>query len=100
MKKKYEIIIDYIEKLAEKNELKQGERLPPIRALVDKFECNKSTILRAYKELEMNHRIYSIPKSGYYLVEKNCEENIENDIIDFSLVVPDARLIPYKEFNH
>ncbi|WP_017210323.1 PLP-dependent aminotransferase family protein [Clostridium beijerinckii] len=100
MKKKYEIIIEYIEELAEKNELKQGQRLPPIRTLVDKFECNKSTIIRAYKELEMNHRIYSIPKSGYYLVENNSEENEENGIIDFSLVVPDSRLLPYKEFNH
>lgn len=100
MKKKYEIIIDYIEKLVEKNELKQGQRLPPIRTLVDKFECNKSTVIRAYKELEINHRIYSIPKSGYYLVEKNNDENIENGIIDFSHVVPDSRLLPYKEFNH
>lgn len=100
MKKKYEIIIEYIEELAERNELKQGQRLPPIRTLVDKFECNKSTIIRAYKELEMNHRIYSIPKSGYYLVENNSEENDENGIIDFSLVVPDSRLLPYKEFNH
>lgn len=100
MKKKYEIIIEYIEELAERNELKQGQRLPPIRTLVDKFECNKSTIIRAYKELEMNHRIYSIPKSGYYLVENNSEENEENGIIDFSLVVPDSRLLPYKEFNH
>lgn len=100
MKKKYEIIIEHIEKLVENNELKQGQRLPTIRALVDKFECNKSTIIRAYKEMEMNHRIYSIPKSGYYLVEKNNEENIENEIIDFSLVVPDSRLLPYKEFNH
>jgi len=100
MKKKYEIIIEYIEELAERNELKQGQRLPPIRTLVDKFECNKSTIIRAYKELEINHRIYSIPKSGYYLVENNSEENAENGIIDFSLVVPDSRLLPYKEFNH
>lgn len=100
MKKKYEIIIEYIEELAEKNELKQGQRLPPIRTLVDKFECNKSTIIRAYKELEINHRIYSIPKSGYYIVENNSEENEENGIIDFSLVVPDSRLLPYKEFNH
>ncbi|MZK49227.1 PLP-dependent aminotransferase family protein [Clostridium beijerinckii] len=100
MKKKYEIIIEYIEELAEKNELKQGQRLPAIRTLVDKFECNKSTVIRAYKELEINHRIYSIPKSGYYLVENNSEENAESGIIDFSLVVPDSRLLPYKEFNH
>jgi DNA-binding transcriptional MocR family regulator len=100
MRRKYEIIIDYIEKLVEKNELKQGERLPPIRTLVDKFDCNKSTIIRAYKELEAKHKIYSIPKSGYYLVEKSKEGINENINIDFSKVVPDSRLLPYKEFNH
>jgi len=100
MKKKYEIIIEYIEKLVEQNELKQGERLPAIRTLVGKYDCNKSTIIRAYKELETNHKIYSIPKSGYYLVEKNNESNIESSVIDFTEVIPDPKLLPYKEFNH
>ena len=100
MKKKYEIIIEYIEKLVEQNELRQGERLPAIRTLVDKCNCNKSTIIRAYKELETNHKIYSIPKSGYYLVEKNNESNIERSVIDFSEITPDPKLLPYKEFNH
>ncbi len=100
MKKKYEIIIDYIEKLVSENQLKQGERLPAIRSLASKYNCNKSTVIRAYKELEINHKIYSIPKSGYYLVEKNNLDNDEYDSIDFSSVMPEPKLLPYKEFNH
>jgi len=100
MKKKYELIIEYIERLAQRNELRQGERLPSIRSMTDKYKCNKSTVIRAYKELEMNHRIYSIPKSGYYLVERNTPNNNEYDSIDFSEVMPEPKLLPYKEFNH
>lgn len=100
MKKKYEEIIDYIERLIAENQLKQGGRLPPIRALAEKFSCNKSTVIRAYQELELNHRIYSIPKGGFYLVEKNPSHNHEYDKIDFHEVMPDPKLLPYKEFNH
>ena len=100
MKKKYELIIDYIEKLIVERELKQGSKLPSIRVLAKKYDCNKSTVIRAYQELEFNHRIYSIPKGGFYLVEKNYSKHDEYDRIDFSEVTPDPRLLPYREFNH
>lgn len=100
MKKKYELIIEHIESLVELNQLKQGERLPAIRAMAKKFNCNKSTVIRAYKELEMNHKIYSIPKSGYYLVEKQNSNRQEYSCIDFSQVMPEPKLLPYREFNH
>lgn len=100
MEKKYELIIKYIEKLVASNQLKQGQRLPTIRALAIKHKCNKSTVIRAYKELELNHKIYAIPKSGYYLVEKNELNKDEIEAIDFSEVLPEPKLLPYKEFNH
>ncbi len=100
MKKKYELIIEEIENLVAQNQLKQGERLPSIRSLATKYNCNKSTVIRAYNELEMNHKIFSIPKSGYYLVEKNNTNNDDYSTIDFSEVTPDPKLLPYKEFNH
>lgn len=100
MKKKYELIIGYIEKHIAENQLKQGDRLPSIRVLAEKYNCNKSTIIRAYQELELNHRIYSIPKGGFYLVEKNASNHDEYDKIDFSEVMPDPKLLPYREFNH
>lgn len=100
MKKKYELIIGYIEKHIAENQLKQGDRLPSICVLAEKYNCNKSTIIRAYQELELNHRIYSIPKGGFYLVEKNASNHDEYDKIDFSEVMPDPKLLPYREFNH
>lgn len=100
MENKYELIIKYIEELALSNKLKQGGRLPSIRELAEKFECNKATVIRGYQELEMNHKIYSIPKSGYYLVEKETQKEDEYGIIDFSRVLPEPKLLPYKEFNH
>jgi len=100
MERKYEEIIKYIEELVANDQLKQGQRLPSIRSLAIKFECNKATIIRAYNELEANHKIYSIPKSGYYLVEKHTSSDSEYSTIDFSKVMPDPKLLPYKEFNH
>lgn len=97
---KYELVIKYIEKLVTMNQLKQGERLPSIRSLAIQFKCNKSTIIRAYEELQINHKIYAIPKSGYYLVEKNNLNSNEYHIINFSEVMPEPKLLPYKEFNH
>lgn len=98
--KKYELVIEHIEKLVKINQLQQGKRLPSIREMANSFKCNKSTVIRAYKELEMNHKIYSIPKSGYYLVGKNQSDESKYQYINFSQVMPDPKLLPYREFTH
>lgn len=100
MKRKFEEIVDYIDDLLALNQLKQGEQLPSIRAMAAKFTCNKATVIRAYKELEFNHKIYSIPKGGYYLIEKKSETNVADSTIDFTEIMPDAKLLPYREFHH
>jgi DNA-binding transcriptional MocR family regulator len=101
MEKKYETIKLYIKDLIKENKLKQGQRLPAIRTLAKEHNCNKSTIIKAYSELEDEHMIYSIPKSGYYLVEElDYKGEIEGQRIDFTNVFPHNKLIPYKEFNH
>lgn len=98
--KKYEKIIEYINDLVNKKSIISGGKLPTIRELVALFNYNKATVQRAYHELEINHKIYSIPKSGYYLIENKDENNKISENIDFSQVVLDSRLLPYKEFNH
>ncbi|RNB78534.1 PLP-dependent aminotransferase family protein [Brevibacillus fluminis] len=100
MKRKFEEIIDYIEDLQAQNQLKQGERLPSIRSMAEKFACTKTTVIRAYKELESNHKIYSIPKGGYYVLEKMNEVRVSQGAIDFTEVMPDTTLLPYREFTH
>ncbi|KDR95869.1 DNA-binding transcriptional regulator, MocR family, contains an aminotransferase domain [Peptoclostridium litorale DSM 5388] len=71
-----------------------------MRELAHKFKCSTITVVRAYKELEGEHFIYAVPKSGYYLVSKKGEKLESDSEIDFSTVLPDKELIPYKEFHH
>lgn len=101
MSNKYQEIIKYIEGIIEEEKLKPGNKLPSVRSVSDKFSCSKSTVLRAYKELESNHVVYSVAKSGYYLVESNKTPTIlDSNSIDFSSVAPDSSLLPYMEFQH
>ncbi|MCM1992156.1 PLP-dependent aminotransferase family protein [Oceanirhabdus seepicola] len=100
MGNKYEIIMEYINKLIYEEKIVQGGKLPTVRELADKFKCSKSTVLRAFKELEGEHKIYSIPKSGYYLVDKPENDKVHTKVINFSAVLPDEKLLPYREFNH
>ncbi|MEW8957276.1 winged helix-turn-helix domain-containing protein, partial [Clostridium sp.] len=84
MENKYELIIDYIEK-----EIKNGNfksKLPSIRALAIKFNCSNSTVIRAYSELEKKSLIYSMPKSGYFVLENKLftYKDIDKDSFNFS----------------
>jgi len=98
--KKYEIVINTIKEMVERGEVKQKERLPSIRKMAERLNYNKSTIIKAYQQLEAEHYIYTIPKGGYYLVDMVEEEKDSVSEIDFSLTRPDERLLPYHEFNH
>ncbi len=100
VKKKYEQIVDYIEDLLARNELRQGGRLPSIRSMAARFACTKTTVIRAYQELEAHHKIYAIPKGGYYRVEQTKATGVPLHSIDFTAIMPDPKLLPYKEFNH
>lgn len=93
-------VMTYIIDLLE-NKYEQGGKLPSVRALSELFGCSKSTVLRAYKELEDRHLVYSIHKSGYYKLDpdKNVESSIDKPI-DFRTVLPDQRLLPHREFHH
>jgi len=98
--KKYEIVINYIQDLIDRKILMPGKSLPTIRFMVNELSINKSTVQRAYQELEKNHIIYSIPKSGYYLIDQESLGEISNEVIDLARVVLEDRLLPYNEFNH
>lgn len=98
--KKFEMVIEKVMKMIEVKQIVQGQRLPSIRQLAELHNLNKSTIIRAYKELEENHVIYSIPKGGYYLVGEKISLTDEDLAIDFSIARPDEKLLPYREFGH
>ncbi|MFC5405338.1 PLP-dependent aminotransferase family protein [Cohnella soli] len=100
--KKYIELVREIESQLENETIRGGQRLPSIREMSDQFACSKSTVIKAYMELERLHLIYSVPQSGYYAVVKKPEsEQMRNrTMIDFTLASPDPGLFPYLDFQH
>lgn len=99
---KYNEIVNYIMDEISRKNIKHEQRLPTVRELSEKFQCSKVTVGRAYDELQKNHVVYSIPQSGYYLVENKNELNKATctDIINFCSAIPDKSVLPYEEFQH
>lgn len=97
---KYDKIVDYINDEISKGSIKCGEKLPTIRELSEKFQCSKQTVVHAYEKLQSSHVIYSMPQSGYYLVDKKKAERELNKIIDFSSGAPDESILCYEDFQH
>lgn len=98
---KYLIVFNDLEKLIQNGEFKEGDKLPSIRSLSARYQCTKSTIIRALQELEKRHMIYSVLKSGYYVVKKTNEDHvIHSSVIDFATSAPDPDVFPYLDFQH
>lgn len=99
--RKYEDIINFIHREIESGSIAHGQKMPTIRDLSEKFKCSKQTVVHAYEKLQFDHIVYSIPQSGYYLVDKKEIYTIKsNKIIDFSSGSPDESIFPYEEFQH
>ncbi len=100
MRKYTEILADIERKRAE-GELRPGQKLPSVRQAAEMYGCSISTVTRAYEELEKRHAIYSIPQSGYYMVEEEEEEAaVEDGLIDLASSSPDLHVFPYRDFQH
>ncbi|MEK4301558.1 PLP-dependent aminotransferase family protein [Oceanobacillus sp. FSL W8-0428] len=97
---KFEKVVRYVISLIKEEKLKPSDKLPSIRAMAKDFSCNKSTIIRAYQELEDKHYIYSVNKSGYYVVESMEREEDNLEVFDFLSASPDLNAMPYKDFQH
>jgi DNA-binding transcriptional MocR family regulator len=100
--KKYVSILSDIEHKIREGQYSSGQKLPSVRDASELYGCSKSTILRAYAELEKKHAIYSIPQSGYYVVENsgNWRNSLEHESIDFASASPDLNVFPYLDFQH
>lgn len=99
---KYVSILLDIELKIREGQYKSGYKLPSVREASELYRCSKSTILRAYAELEKKHAIYSIPQSGYYVVENSGDLHHSHiqDSVDFASASPDLNVFPYLDFQH
>ena len=97
---KYIQIVEEIKADLANGKLHAGSKLPSVRQLSERFSCSKNTVVRSYTELEKDHLIYAVPKSGYYVVNEFHPINGEDEIIDFFSAGPDKSVLPYIDFQH
>lgn len=100
MNSKYSKIVQEIKRRLVNGSLFAGSKLPSVRQLAEYFSCSKNTVIKAYEELEKEHLIYSVPKSGYYVVNDLGGPTKENEVIDFLSAGPDKMVMPYIDFQH
>lgn len=98
---KYEEIIEYIKTNIKSEKLNHPKKLPSIRSIKELFQCSTGTVLKAYEKLEQDHIIYSVPKSGYYIVDDFHNKNSsKQSVVDFSAVNLNSEAFPYRNFQH
>ena len=66
----YEQVKDNYRKLIVSGVLSPDEKLPSVRELATELAINPNTIQRAYRELEQEGIIYSVPGKGSFAAEK------------------------------
>ena len=62
----YEQVKDELRRLVVSGALKPGDRLPSVRELAGQLAINPNTIQRAYRELEAEGYIISVPGRGSF----------------------------------
>lgn len=66
----YEQIVGGFRNLVVTGALSPGDRLPSVRELATELAINPNTIQRAYRELETEGYIYSVPGKGSFTADK------------------------------
>lgn len=100
MHKFVHIVKDLEEQIINYN-YKEGDKLPSIRVLSSQYKVSKSTVIRALQDLEQRHIVYSVDKSGYFVVKSviTADEE-EQGVIDFATSSPTPDIFPYLDFQH
>lgn len=73
----YEQIIDQIKTMIRKQELKQNDQLPSVRALSKELKISALTVKKAYDELEREGFTVTIHGKGSYATAANTELMME-----------------------
>ena len=62
----YEQIKDKLRRLMVTGAIREGEKLPSVRAMASSLAINPNTIHRAYEALEAEGYVYSLPGKGIF----------------------------------
>jgi GntR family transcriptional regulator len=78
----YEQVKDGFRKLMVSGTLREDEKLPSVRELASELAINPNTIQRAYRELESEGYIYSVPGKGSFAAgKKEVDEGRKNALL-------------------
>lgn len=67
----YEQIMDSVRRLVIAGVMQPDEKLPSVRELSSQLAINPNTIQRAYRELEQEGYIYSVPGKGSFVARRD-----------------------------
>ena len=70
---KYIQIYNHIKQLIVQGQIKEHEKLPPIRKLADYISVNNATIVKVYELLEKEGYVYKIIGSGTFVSSLNIK---------------------------
>ncbi len=85
-------LIKQLKYLMASGRLRPGEELPPIRVLAEKLVINPNTVVRAYRELEVERLVEKHSTNGTFVAEgesplaKSEQRRILTDRVDALLV--------------
>ncbi len=108
-------VFESLKKQIEEGRLEEHVKLPPIRKMAGELGVNNSTIVNAYRKLELHHLAYSKTGSGTYVASRNVQERTDersaysievpsaveksSAIIDFTGVSPSPDYFPVSSFR-
>lgn len=73
----YEQLMEKLKELIFREVMKEDEQLPSVRTLAQQLTINPNTIQKAYRELEREGYIYSVPGKGSFVSPVKKEINKE-----------------------
>ena len=71
----YEQVQEELRRLVVSGVLRPGDKLPSVRELAGQLAINPNTIQRAYRELETEGYIVSVPGKGSFAAEREDEND-------------------------
>lgn len=97
----YQRIVSELEQAIMRKKYQPGRQLPSVRDLCRTYRCSQSTAVKVYETLKSKHLVYSVPQSGYYVVE-NLLHQPERDgsAIDFSTGNPMGGAVHTPDLKH
>jgi len=93
----YEQLYRRVTELVIKRRLKPGDKLPSVRELAKSLGVNPNTVAKAFRDLERDGVISTLPGRGSFVCEKRSDILLENAMNDFKKAVSEAVLSGLEE---